>query len=241
MGQVTMQAAFVSFQYRSVGDPLLESERRIEAGIESLLTDHGLRAVTGERLGGELITDGVRRRITQSDCLVAVLSRRDALTSGDRWTTSEWVKAEIDWARSSGKRSIALLEDGVRLAGPGAGYENIPLDREDLLPALMALSRTIGTWCREAGYLRKVRLFPDSVGQELRRDRRLECRYRQRRGLLAEPWRTAEPVVEPGGTFVYAEGIFDDAAIEVEILEDSRPRWWSPATPQFVPVELREA
>lgn len=237
-----MRAAFVSFQFRSPEDPLFDSERDIQKSIEDLLTDHGIRPVTGRRLGGQQITDEVKRLIEQSDCLVAVMTRRDRLADGDRerYTTSDWVKAELAWARTSEKRAIAMVERGVELAGPDAQHEYIPLDRAKPLPAMMALSATIGRWRREAGYARVVRLLPDDIGQQVRLDGRYQCRYRQRRGSLAEPWRPGEPVVEPGGTFLYVEGIRDDAGIEVEIREGDRTRWWSPVTPQFIPVELQE-
>jgi hypothetical protein len=235
-----MEIAFVSFQFRDPRDPLFESEREVETNVEKLLSDHGIRSITGERSTGESITDAVRREIERSDCLVAIMTRRDELASGDRWTTSDWVKAELEWAHTSHKRAIALIEQGVEVGGPVPARGFIPLDRGNLLPALMALSGTIGRWRREAGSSRIVRLLPDEIGELVRQDRRYECRYRQRRGRLIEEWEDVEPVVEPGGTFLYLDGIYEDAAVEVEILANGATRWWSPATPQFIPVELQE-
>jgi hypothetical protein len=113
--------------------------------IDRLLTSHGLRTITGKSVGGGALTPEVRARIEQADALVALLTRREQ-TPSSGWTTSEWVKDELDHARAKGKPSIAVIEGGVAAGGAYRENEYIPLDRAFSLETFLRLSETIQVW-----------------------------------------------------------------------------------------------
>ena len=45
------------------------------------------------------------------------------------------------------------------------------------------------------------------------------------------------PIPEPGGTFIYVEGVQDDHLVHIQV-EDERRIWQSPATSQWMQVRL---
>jgi hypothetical protein len=226
---------FLSYSFRNDDSDLAE-------GIDRLLSSHNVLVAKGARLAGGLLTDEVRRRIESSDALVALMTRRDRLgEDAGRWQTHPWVRDEYGHARAQGKRAIALAEVGVESDGAYAGYERIRLDRANPLEAFLALSETLRRWKEEIGFQRVAQIRPDELGRLVRTNPRLTCRYRYISGGIRHPWIEAEPVLQPSGTLLYLGGIRDDdILVEVEILQDQRPRWWSLATSQFISVEMRQ-
>jgi hypothetical protein len=180
-------------------------------------------------------------RIESSDALVAVLTRRDRIgDTGNRWTTSDWVKQELTHAHAQSVPAIAFVEDGVETSGPMADHERIPFRRDDLLDAWVALAETFGLWAHQCGYTRMALLLPDRVGHDLRSGDDLSCRYRFISRSQQSDWVKAEPVPGPGGTVLWLKGVPDqDAQIQVEILCNGKLAWWSDPTPQSIHIELK--
>ena len=75
-----------------------------------------------------MLTPAVQRRITESDALVALFTREQKLAGKNKWLPTTWVQTEITSARTSGKRTIALVEPGVQISGLFADNEHILLD-----------------------------------------------------------------------------------------------------------------
>jgi hypothetical protein len=84
--------------------------------------------ITITRLGGEALTPAVMQRIEECDALVTLLTRRDQKTTG-KWTTHDWVRDELNHARSKSMRAVAFVENEVEAGGAYAEHERIPLDR----------------------------------------------------------------------------------------------------------------
>jgi hypothetical protein len=211
--------------------------------LERLLSSHDVLVVRGRRLAGGQVTPEVRRLIDGSDGLVALMTRRDPLgdPSQNRWRSSPWIDYEYMHARDREKHAIALVENGVEDGGPNQGFEKIPFDRADLLEAFLALSETLRIWKERIGIPRVVQIRPDHIGRDFRINRDLKCRYRFVSGQgVRGQWVEAEPVLQPSGTLLYLNGVQgDDTLIEIEILQQESPRWWSPATSQFISIEMR--
>ena len=103
-----MESIFLSYSFSKPEDRVIVIE------LEDLFRSMGVRTVTGLNLGGGQLSDEVKLLINQADGLVALASHREQLTSGD-WITHPWVIDEIGHARSIGKNTIALVEDGVTI------------------------------------------------------------------------------------------------------------------------------
>jgi hypothetical protein len=226
-----MRTVFVAYAFR-------EPEHALAASVERLLASHNLRAVTGKSLGGQAITPEVQARIDKADGLIALLTRRDRLAGGG-WTTHDWVKDELAYARGKGKSAIALLEEGVDPAGAYGQNEYIPLDRANAAEALLRLSETIGEWKRRAGRTLKVQILPDDLAAALSGADGVECRYRFVEEGTPHPWQTAQLIPEAGGAFIYLRGAQDEHLVMVEIVRADQKRWYSVATSQHLPINMR--
>jgi hypothetical protein len=225
-----MKPIFLAFAFR-------DNDRELANQVQQLLASHDVRVVTGERLGGEALTEAVKESINQSDGLIALLTQRDKIGKKG-YTTHQWVQDELTHARANSKRAIALIETGVNVAGMYAANEYIPFDRQNSLPAFLALSDTIGQWKREVGRIIKVRILPPNLARKVGQGTEtIKCRYRfQIEGRYTE-WKESNPVPEPGGTFIYLEGVRDDHTIQIEV-DEQKSKWLSVASPQWVQIQL---
>ncbi|MCC6390380.1 MAG: toll/interleukin-1 receptor domain-containing protein [Bryobacterales bacterium] len=228
-----MKSIFVSYSFR-------DQDRELVTEVEQLLASHGIRAVTGRRLGGQALPAEIERRIQASDGLIALMTRRDQLGDGS-WITHPWVQDEATMGRTKGRPVIALVEDGVKPPGQNANFEWLPLDRADRVPALLALSETIGLWKRESGRVVKVQILPDELARDLGQSNGvLKCRYRLFEQDQASEWVEVTPIPEPGGTFVYVNRVRDDHSIQLAV-QGGVKQWISPARSQWMEMRLQEA
>lgn len=226
-----MKTVFFAFAFT-------DEDRDLVTVVEQLFASFDIRATTGERLGGGPITPLVQARIDQADGLIALLTRRDQKVGGG-WTTHQWVQDELNYARNQHKRTIALIEDGVTVEGAYAQHEWIPLNRDNSLPAFLGLSETIGIWQRDVGRTLKVQILPDELSRLVGHNDAFRCRYRFVVEGRYTDWRDVTPVLEPGGTFVYVEGVRDEYMIQL-MVEDKRSTWLSPATSQWMQIRLAQ-
>jgi hypothetical protein len=223
---------FLAFPFRPEHEQLV---RYIDRTVRS----HGLLLITGEILGGGGLTPEIQKRIVQSDALVALLTREQKIEGKDEWLPSEWVLTEYISARGRNQRAIAVVEAGVKVKGAYAEHEHIDLDRTALCETLIRLSETIGIWKLEAGRSLEIRLLPEAAATIASKDT-TKCEYR-----LVSPagdataWQVGRARPKPGGVFLVVQGVREDAAIEVRILEGGNPTWRSVESPQWVHVELK--
>ena len=219
-----------------------DEDAELVARLESLLSSHDVRIITGRRLSGQPLTAEVMRLIERSHALIAVMTRRETIgnPADNRWMTHPWVVAELNHARAASIPAIALVQDGVELSGPYQEHERIDFTEPGLIDAFLALSETVRLWKEQRGRIRMAHLLPDSVGQQLRANNALVCRYRfVSHGDPDPPWREAKPFPGLGGTILYLSGATDEAAqLQIEIVEHGTPRWWSELTPQSIRVEM---
>jgi hypothetical protein len=222
-----------------------DDDRDLVQGVERLLKSQNIVVATGRRLAGGQLHPEVRQRIDNSDGLVALKTRRESVGNPEenRWRSSAWIDYEYTYAREQGKHAIAIVEHGVETDGPFESYERIALDQENPLETFLALSETLWQWKERAGIQRIVQIRPDDLGRIFRTNRNLRCRYHfiDYEGNPGE-WVYAQPIVQASGILLYLKGVRDDDTfIEVEILhpQDENPRWYSPATAQFISVEMQ--
>jgi hypothetical protein len=229
-----MRSIFLSYSFR-------DQDRDLVDDVDHLLASHGIPTVRGRRLGGQPLWSEIERRIKGTDGLVALMTRRDQLSNGD-WDTHPWVLQEFAIARTNGRRTIAVIETGVPVPGAVSGFESLLLDRASPLSTFIALSETIGHWKLEAGRTVKVQILPEDLAREVGQgDGTFHCRYRLIRQSTFSDWEEVPPIPEPGGTFLFVNGVGDDHAIQIEIEGTQRRRWLSPVQSQWMEIRLQEA
>jgi hypothetical protein len=221
-----------------------DADREVVGQIESMLSSVDVQIVTGRRLGGGNLTAEVMKRIETSDGCVALMTRRERLgePGSERWATHQWVRDEINYARSHDVRSVALVEDGVSNDGAYLERERIPFRRESPLEAFLALLETIRLWRQEMGSTRVAQLSPGDLARRFYEERGMRCRYRYVLGDGERSvWADAEPILAPGGTLVYLKGVRSATdQVEVEVLEGDRRIMYSGATPQWLSIVLKD-
>ena len=230
-----MKSVFLAYRYD-------EPNKRLARDVRELVESHGLKAATGETLGGDELTAGLKHQIETADALIALLTRRKALKGGG-WATHEFAKSELQHARGVNKPAIALVEDGVDVSGLYKENEFISLVGTKPLPAFLRLSRTLALWKESAGRSVKIQLLPEPIAQEIG-PKYDQCagEYRLLSGATETEWRPAKFRREPGGLYLFVhvpEDTMDTMLIEVRI-KYGHKAWVSCATPFYVPLPLAE-
>lgn len=220
-----MQRIFVSFHFDDQGKALADQ-------VQTLISSHGLHAVTGERLGGVPLADGVKSKIEACDALICLLTEQ----SGDRNTN--WVQQERTVADTLGKPTCAVLMNGMDDPGMFEGNEYLQYDPNHGESLILALSETIGIWKREAGHSLPVLIEPERAAEVAINDG-TSVRYRFWRPEGRTEWQDAVARRKAGGALIYLNGAQVEDEIEVE-LKYGASEWFSEALPQTIRIPLKE-
>ena len=83
-------------------------------------------------IGG--LTDKVKEKIEKSDCLIAVITRKDKIEGSNKWSGPAWVQHEITLAHAFNKTVAVFLENGVVVEGLIEREERrVTFSRNDLI------------------------------------------------------------------------------------------------------------
>jgi hypothetical protein len=96
-----METVFLSFSFR-------DEDRELVKLVEGMIESQGLKPVTGDSLGGAVVSQAISAIISEADALVAVATPRDPIPGTNRFVTHPWVLAELNDARSKKKPAIAF-------------------------------------------------------------------------------------------------------------------------------------
>lgn len=229
-----MKKVFVAYSFREENDQLFKV-------VERLVKSHGFQADTGEVLGGDSLTIGVKQKISDSDALIAVLSKDKKADGSEQWFATDWVKSELQSARNSNKSCIALVESGVSVDGLYAEYERINFDRNNLLTPLLRLSETLFFWRDNAGRSVKIKLEPKEAAELALSHGK--CYYRV--GRVDQPLGDAKEIwIDDYDNDLYIislAGIREDHEVQIEIREGDSIRWRSKRMRQFIYAQLKPA
>ena len=69
------------------------------------------------------LSDQVKQKIIESDCLIALATRRHKIEGSDYWSCSDWIQHEIAIAHAYGKPIAVFVEEGVQVEGLIAAEE----------------------------------------------------------------------------------------------------------------------
>ncbi len=221
---------FLAFSYQSDFDKILAND------VQALITSHGLKTKTGEVLGGEEIPKAVRDTIEKCDGLVALLTRRQELANGN-WTTHDWVRDEINFAREQKKKALAIIESGVAINGMYKYHEWVAFERDQEAYLLLSLSERLKLWRDAWGKACEIRLQPDDIaGHALRDAATVWFRTYSVDDGYSE-WTRIQAVGRPGGVFVYLKGVADGADIQFKI-KDGDLVYLSKTESQWIKIDL---
>jgi hypothetical protein len=147
---------FVGFGYN-------ERDSWIETQVFPILQNMGFVVVDGKNLHGEILQDGVKSLIKQSDAVVGFLTIRDSTSTGD-FNSHLWVQNELVYAVGLEKSIIPIREENVRVPDAILGnIQHIVLRQNDRLACVSELVRALGR-----KNIRRLKLEPED--DDLRRD-----------------------------------------------------------------------
>jgi hypothetical protein len=144
---------FVAFGYN-------ERDSWIESTVFPMIEAFGSEPVHGKNLGGEELTDAIKRLIDNSDALIAFATRREEGKEG-KWHTHPWVRDELNYALGLKKHALEVRETGVPELGGMTGLDRqyVLFDEKQRMQCLIDVMQAIGVWHRRT--TERFQVLPD--------------------------------------------------------------------------------
>ena len=226
-----METVFLSFSFR-------DDDRDLVKLVEGVIESHGLKPVTGDSLGGGVLTPAVEDMINEADALVAVATPRDPIPGTNRFVTHPWVLDELKYARARKKPAIAFRHDAVDFQGMFTENEYIDYDPAKAGPAFVKLSKTLGKWVRDDGRLIRVVLDPAEPLGKLAAKSSVKCAYRLVKNGKKGPLREGYLTNDPGAPVAHINSQ-DGKQFEIYISTDDE-EWFSNTESEWLRVSLKK-
>lgn len=207
-----------------------------------MVSAFGFNVVSGRRMEGDLLVDGVSDRLKPCDMCIAFTTRRypDNPRGDGTFETHPWVVNEMTSARNWKIKTIEVREDKVKIGDANDAvvhfrFANTARDKlmSDLAVRLAELKRNIVT----------VRLVPPNEEEIIFRRQALKgtmtCTYRiESEGILVKE-ETAKVEAIKGGYFVDIEMPSGDAIVKLEVKKTPAGSWMSFGDGLIaIPIEL---
>jgi hypothetical protein len=158
-----METVFLSYTYRPHPDheANLEQLRRcVVRTIEAM----GLRVVDGVDVGGRVLDDALRKRIADTDALIALVTPQADETGNV--VRPDFVLDEFQYAEGKEKPTVRVLHHLLGVRGLGAGNEYAAYQPGNELAVVLKLMNTIALWIREYGRRARVRIEPRHLAEQ---------------------------------------------------------------------------
>jgi hypothetical protein len=193
-----------------------------------LIKTYGINVTTGKEIPGLTLQKGVRQRIKDANAAIFFTTRREQDPNNEKvWKTSDWVVAEINYAKGLEKeRILDMREEGVEYAEKlFEERQHVIMDPDDRLQSLIDLGEALNQW-RSLDI--RLRLLPEEFLKALRQ-RLPQSRYTgeysiRRLGRRIHGPKKAEIIQEDRGYYVmYAHDLpaaifaYSDAFIELSV------------------------
>lgn len=210
---------FVAYGYN-------DRDRWIAEMVFPVIEAFGSKIETGEITYGNSISDSVKRKIFQSDALIAFTTRRET-QDNKVWQTHRWVIEELAVAAARNKKRIEVLEVGVEQQGGfSQDYQRIEYDEKARDKCLVEIVKALVFWHRTESV--RIQLLPENVANHDLRPllaQGLSCEYKVRTGNLVEDPIKTEIEKISGGLFINVPRPESDAFIQIMIRHGNRE--WS--------------
>ena len=211
---------FVGFGYN-------ERDSWIETQVFPILQNMGFVVVDGKDLRGEILQDGVKSLIEQSDAVIGFLTIRDATSTGD-FNSHLWVQNELVYAVGLKKPIIPIREENVRVPDAILGnIQYIVLRQNDRLACVSDLVRALGR-----RNMRRIKLEPedDNLRRDLSRwrvDQNFEINYRTKDSItgIESGAQTGRLEVVNYGFFLNVSDVPSKDYLEIEGTLNGQPKF----------------
>ena len=187
----------------------------IEDQVFPILRALSLQILHGKDMHGEVLQDGIRDRIQQSDALIGFCTLREG-HEGEAFNTHPWVRDEMAFALGLGLPVLEVREDGVsNPPGIAGDRQRIALSQHERLACVAELVTAVARWS-----MRKLQLLPDPAREgdirNIVRNPLFVARYRTRIDGVDSGHRKARVERVKGGIYMQALAVPDDALVEIE-------------------------
>jgi hypothetical protein len=226
---------FVSYAFN-------EENRWIEELAIPLIKSLGFFVVTGRRLEGDIIAEGVDARMRECRGCVGFTTRRTPRPEGD-FFTHQWVLDELSIARALKLNVVEVREENVHVEGMNDSFAQLRYARaaRDLL--LVQLADVLARWpVRRV----QIQLLPPNGGAReftthiLRGEAQCAYRVQSNGRTIASGLAPIEPI--RGGFFAEIEVPREEVLVQLEIRKASNGSWKSFGDGvKAVPIQLFDA
>ncbi|TPK66274.1 hypothetical protein FJ962_16100 [Mesorhizobium sp. B2-1-9] len=227
----SMDRVFIAHSFSDADRPLVQR-------LGDIVHAFGATPVTGRRLGGAVLTQEIKSRISDADALIALCTYREDKSG---WPTHPWVLAEFGFALELNKPCIALVDSRVAWdKTPYPDREYIPFDAGAPYLALLDMVEHLGVWRADAGAPIQLLIDDEEIIRAFLTNRRsFQVRYRCGREARFSQFRDTDRVMlDAGGLVITLPTVPSrDHHVEVEISAD-RAQWICAVSRQYISVKL---
>ncbi len=188
----------------------------IEKNVFPIIQAMNIDILDGKDLHGEVLQDGVKERIDQSDALIGFCTLRPGQESAD-FNTHPWVRDEMVYAIGLRRPVLEVRELGVKNPeGLIGNRQRVEFDPSDRLACVAELVQLVSTWS-----MRKLLLVPadPDLARKIHKaiaNNQLMVRYRTRIRGRDSKHREGRPEKVNGAVYLNAIGLPSESLVEIE-------------------------
>ncbi len=126
--------AFLSCSFDEEDETLVEFFKKMISSFEMtpLVYDY-------QEIGG--VSEKIKGKISECDCLIAIITRKDKFEGSNKWSCPAWVQHEVTLAHAYGKSIALFVEKGVLIEGLIEKEERrVIFERDNLLADINKIS-----------------------------------------------------------------------------------------------------
>jgi len=223
-----IKSIFISHHFDEKGLELAES-------VKALVSSHNIQPVTGRRLEGEVLSNGVKSRIDNCQATIVLLTNRE------EGKNNQWVKDERAYADGKNHNIISLLDKGLYDEGMYSNNERLRIEWDALHKCILELSETIKKWKKKKGNNLKVLIQPEEISKKISKDSgNARIRYKVLDSNDYDTdvsWKDTRVRINPGGATINIPGVKENDQIEINVQVDGET-WTSPVINPIAMVKL---
>jgi hypothetical protein len=194
-----METVFLSYTY----DPHPAHENDLEQLRRSLIEAieaMGLRIIDGVNVGGRPLDDGLRQRIEEADCLIALVTPQ--ADGAGKAILPAFVLSEFQYAEGLRKPTLRVLHHELpQPVGLGAGNEYTPYTPGKEIKVLLKVLNTIAQWRLKYGQRARVRIEPADLTKLYDEGDGYRCEYKVISNGVFGDFQKALLTKEPGAAY----------------------------------------
>jgi hypothetical protein len=213
-----MQKVFLSFTYNPHPD-YVSPTKTLELYARRVIEAMDLLPVDGVNLGGGALDGALKKRISDCDALVALVTpqlRRD----GQAGTESpQFVASEFGYADAMSKPTFQILLGCEPFPGLAANHEYMRCQPPSFEDTILKLMHTLALWKRTVGRTVRMRCEPREVARKFNRRLGHLCEYQVLNGThgKASAWQPVDIFPDPGSALIYLPNVKDEDLVRVHV------------------------